>query len=203
MNKEEIINNKSTAVVILAAGLSSRMGTIKPFLKYNSEQLFIDKIIREYAEFGCGKIVITLSNKSLWMKLIENYQSSGNVSFIENQHIEYERFYSLKLGLSNIGYEDNCFIQNSDNPFVNQGILSELYNYKTNKGYVVPVCNGKGGHPILLSKNVITGISKEDDNSNLKDVLQNYKRVECKVDDKNIFVNINTEQDYLKYFRKN
>ena len=203
MIKVDKIYNKSTAVVILAAGLSSRMGIPKPFLEYNNRLLFIDKIIGEYNEFGCIPIIITISDNPLWKDVIDRYQSFENINFVENHHLEYERFYSVKLGIANVGNVDYCFVQNTDNPFVNQDILSEIYNYKTNDGYIVPTCKGIGGHPILLSKNVMTGICMENNNSNLKNVLQGYERVECNVNDEIILVNINIEQDYLKYFMTN
>jgi len=126
------------------------------------------------------------------------------ISFVTNDHPEYERFYSVKIGLQKISDVDYCYIQNVDNPFINQEILWNLYINRPKNGYVVPIFNNKGGHPILLAKDAIENIKTHDDNKAiLKSVLSNSKRNNFDIGTDIVNVNINTRDDYKKYFGKN
>ena len=193
------------AVVILAAGESMRMKNPKPFLKFNNNRVFIDKIIDEYMQFGCSCIVVTINKKHTeWISYIAAKRSSGSIKFIVNNHPEYERFYSVKLGLLNIDDVDFCFIHNVDNPFIDKKILDDIYQFKSEGEYVVPNYKDKGGHPILLNRQVINKIISETNNSiNLKKVLSSFKRINCNSGNDKILININTLEDYKKYFKEN
>ncbi|MFC2131414.1 NTP transferase domain-containing protein [Bacteroidota bacterium] len=193
------------AVVILAAGESNRMNTPKPFLRFDAKRVFIDKIIDEYRQFGCSRIVVTINKKHTeWISYIAAKSSSDSIIFIENNHPEYERFYSVKLGLQNIDDVDFSFIHNIDNPFIDQEILNNIYEFKSDGGYVVPNYLDKGGHPILLHREAINKIISETNNSvNLKNILSSLKRINCDSGSDKVLININTQDDYEKYFQGN
>jgi len=191
------------AVVILAAGESSRMNTPKPFLRFDDNRIFIEKIIDEYSQFGCSRIVVTINKKHTeWISYIAAKSSSDSIVFIENNHPEYERFYSVKIGLQNIDDAESCFIHNVDNPFIDRKILDNIFEFKSDGEYVVPSYQDKGGHPILLNREAINKIISETNNSvNLKDILSSLKRINCDSESDKVLININTQDDYEKYFK--
>jgi CTP:molybdopterin cytidylyltransferase MocA len=193
---------KSVGAVILAAGFSSRMKIQKPFLKYNENSVFIQKIIDNFLEFGCNIIVITVNNGiHEWKKIQDYYKENPSIFFIANQFPEFERFYSIKIGLGRVANSNFCFIHNVDNPFIDKGILNLIYENKFEKGYTVPVYNGIGGHPVLLSQNVIKRIiAEKDNNKNFKDVLGDFERKNVELDTDKIHININSPIEYEKYF---
>ncbi|TAL68139.1 MAG: hypothetical protein EPN82_12145 [Bacteroidetes bacterium] len=187
---------KNFGVVILAAGESSRMNVPKPFLRYNSNFRFIDKIIDEYMDFGINNIVV-VGNNNINSKLNLN----GNVSVVVNEHLDYERFYSIKLGIEKIRNCEFCYIQNIDNPFVNEVILRKLYFKRIVEGSTIPVFNEQGGHPVLLGKDVIKSISeKKELNLNFRDIVSEFPDKKVEIDDESILININTPEEYQKYF---
>lgn len=109
--------------------------------------------------------------------------------------------YSVMTGLERLAENTDCFIQNVDNPFVTVDLLSSLLPYAHPEGYVVPVFKGKGGHPILLGAKVAKEIfNKEHGDLSLKEVLKNYKKIEMETQDEKVLVNINSKEDYKKYF---
>ncbi len=193
---------KNFAVVILAAGSSHRMDFPKPFLLWNDKLTFIEKIIQEYKNYGCEHIITVLNTGGLDFYYQKKYDFLNDINIIINKHPEYERFYSVKSGLKALNKKIPCFIQNVDNPFVNLKILNELYKNKINKGYVVPCFLNKGGHPVLLGENIIEPILSEKKNENLKVVLSKFERKNVSVKDEKILININTQEDYDKYFEK-
>ena len=202
---QTLINNDiKVGAVILAAGFSSRMKSPKSLLKFDTERVFIEKIIDDFFNFGCKKIVVTINPEVReWDSVIEKYKSWNSVLFKVNDSPESERFYSIKKGLESIGEVDYCFIHNTDNPFLDKEIFAKIYKGNSETGYTVPVNNGRGGHPILLSKNVIENIIKEQEiEINFKEFLKDYERINVEVRTDKIHININTKEEYEKYFGK-
>ncbi len=189
------------SAIILAAGRSGRMGKPKFALKFNRGKIFLEEIVAQFSNFGCKEIIVVLNEegKKLFDKL--NLRLSGVAKIVINHHPEYERFYSLKTGLISLVNSNNVFIHNIDNPFVDEDVLKLLLNAINDTDYCTPTFNSRGGHPVLLSKNVVKEILTEDDiEINLRDFLKRYngKRVEAQSD--KILVNINTPEEYGNFF---
>jgi len=189
-------------VIILAGGSSDRMKHPKPFLPFDSQLTFIEKIVLEYHNFVCSEVIIVLNkelNNQPWDKNSSNI--SSKTSIILNNHSDFGRFYSIQLGAKALQNVENCFIQNIDNPFIDQYLLKKIYTSRVNNGYVVPMYLEKGGHPILISSNVIQSIIEEKNvYINFKEKLKHFKRKSISVENKKILANINTIEDYRFYF---
>lgn len=192
---------KKYSVVILAAGKSSRMGMPKFLLKYDENTTFLEHIIKKYEAFGCEQIVVVLNEEGANIINSRSVNFLDKVTLITNNHPEWERFYSIKLGLKALNEENLVFIHNVDNPFVNPVVLASLIENIFEFDYAVPTYKGRGGHPVLLSEKVILAIiEKKENNLNFKDYLSNYRKVIVKVNDKNILVNVNSKEEYNTLF---
>lgn len=192
---------KNCTALILAAGTSSRMGFPKAFLKWNDTFFFLEKLINEYLEFSCKEIIVVVNNE-----LVDYYNSSGmtflgRTQVVINDFPELPRLLSVKLGLQKVT-SSFCFLQNIDNPFTDQELLTQLYLVRTQIGYVAPVVHGKSGHPILMGSDIYNGILPVHDNTViLSDVLKKYERVSVPATNENFLCNINTPDEYNKYFK--
>ena len=193
--------NQNYSVVILAAGLSERMGEPKMFLNWD-KLTFIENIIIGYEKFGCKEIIVVLNERDRAHFEMLNIKNKG-VKTMLNNHIEWGRFYSLKLGLSALSFKEHCFINNIDSPFVNIKVLSDMSYLIKDENYVVPVFNNEKGHPVLIGKKIINYILEENDcNINIKYFLKKFNCRLCVVDVDNILTNINTMDDYFKVILK-
>jgi len=189
------------SVIILAAGRSGRMGKQKFALKFNKKKTFLEEIIDKYNSFGCNEIIVILNaeGKELFDKT--NPKFPGNVKIAINKHPELERFYSLKTGLNYLKNKNKVFVHNVDNPLIEADVLKSLFSYSNEDDYYVPVYKGRGGHPVLLSKNVVEDILAENDiTTNLRDFLNRYDSKRIEVESDKVLVNINTEEEYRIYF---
>ena len=187
------------SAVILSSGLSERMRQPKALLKWNQSLTFIGKIIGEFERFGCERIVCMINETTELpcSKLVV----PQNVKFVVNHHPEWGRFYSIRTGLSEVTGSDYCFIHNVDNPFVNNDTIEKLYSQRSKQRWCSPVFNGKGGHPVLIPDQIIKSIvEKQELNTTLADVLNNYPVVKIEMDDDSIHRNINTPEGYEHYF---
>lgn len=191
-------------VIILAGGSSERMKHPKPFLPFDSQITFIEKIVLEYQNFGCSEINIVLNEDLSNQPLKEIFSKfSSIISITSNKHSDIGRFYSIQLGAKVLQNVEHCFLQNIDNPFIDQDLLIRIYSSKVNSGFVVPVYKEKGGHPILIANDVIESIKDEENiYINFKELLKKFNRKSISVENKEILVNINTIEDYKLYFDK-
>lgn len=197
---ENINNSKKYSAIILSAGKSSRMGVPKFSLRFNETSTFLENIINEYSKFGCNEIVVVLNPDSTsYLKQLD-LKLPSNTKVVINEHPEWERFFSLKLGAKGLIIPTNSFVSNIDNPFVSQDVLNRLASKGEGFNYVNPTYNGKGGHPFLISKKVITDlIAEEQDQIHLKEFLGRYTKKSVEVNDKKILVNINTEEEFKRF----
>ncbi len=192
---------KEFSVIILAAGKSSRMGLPKLSLRYNENKIFIEHIVNKYEDFRCKEIIIVV-NETGNNYLTENkIQFSGNVKIVINEHPDWHRFYSLKTGAKSMSEVLPVFVHNVDNPFVNHEVLNELSGNTDKADYISPEFDGKGGHPVLLSEKIIEDvITTTEDQIHFKEFLNRYPKRKVQVDDETVLVNINTLEEYRKYF---
>jgi molybdenum cofactor cytidylyltransferase len=194
------MNSNKAGVVILAAGRSERMKELKAFLPFDDDFSFIGQIIQTYSVWGCHEIVVVTNTEATErMKQTENVHSS--VKVVVNDHLEFERFYSVKLGLGEIHKSSFCFIQNVDNPFIDSQILDLLYDNRSKDKYISPVFENKGGHPVLLNRENINQITTWNENSaTFKDVLNTMECMNVEMPDHRVLININSREEYHKYF---
>jgi molybdenum cofactor cytidylyltransferase len=191
-------------VVILSGGNSSRFGVPKPFLPFDPNITFLEKIVNVYLDFGCSNIVLVLNQKySDQFSITFTDQFKSQLRIIYNDKSELGRFYSLKLGINAVTKSDFCFIQNIDNPFTDIKIIEKLYNNRKEDAYIAPVYKKSGGHPILIPSMIFNLIKKETDISlNTKDFLNRFKKISVEIDNDKILANINTPEDYEIYFNQ-
>lgn len=195
-------NQKYFSAIILAAGKSSRMGIPKLSLKYDEENSFIEHIVNDYQNFACKEIVIVVNDIGNDYLNKSKIRFLDNVKVVINKHPDWHRFYSLKIGAKSLSKIKSTFIHNVDNPFVKYEVLNKLLDYQEKADYLSPEYAGNGGHPILISKKIISDISNtKEDQIHLKKFLNQYLRLRIKVDDEKVLTNINTLEDYSRHFK--
>jgi molybdenum cofactor cytidylyltransferase len=194
------MNPHEAGVVILAAGMSERMKELKAFLPYDENTRFIEKILSTYSDWGCGEIVVVTNPESL-QQMKQTGMIPSAVTIIVNDHMELERFYSVKLGLGAIRKYSFCFIQNVDNPLITPQILDLLYDHRSYEKYVSPVFKNKRGHPVLLNRENINHILNWPVNSaNFREVLNTMECSKVEMPDDRVLININSPEDYQRLF---
>lgn len=204
-------NRKEFGVVILAAGRSKRMGYPKMLLPFGQhlprqsrDQTFLGHLCKIYKDFGCKRPVAVI-NKYMKGNQYRSYidKMQTRVQFLLNDNPEAGRFYSIQLALRALPIVSYVFLQDVDTPFITKNTLELLFSGRTPSGFVVPAYRNTTGHPVLLGQKVVQYIKNyPNQNAILRNVLgQFYKKV-VQVPDDSILININTQKDYSKYFKK-
>lgn len=179
-----------------------RMGNPKFLLELPNGTSFLENITRQYDEFGCSNIVVVLNSDGMEQikKQPQNLPSQTQIAL--NHHPEFGRYYSIQTGLNFVN-DNYTFIHNVDNPFAKQRVLEQIYNVKSEADVIKPVKENKGGHPVLISKQVIDQIVNEKNpDVNFQEFLKGFltKRVEVK--DDSILLNINSQNEYMELYRR-
>jgi CTP:molybdopterin cytidylyltransferase MocA len=186
--------------VILAAGASSRLGKPKFSLAYDKKRNFIEKCINEYMGFGCQQIVVVIRPDDIpyFDELTRKYPANLYISV--NHDPERGRLSSVQTGLQYLDKVLPVFIQNIDNPFVNKIILNRLAQNLDTSDAIYPAVGDQGGHPLLLSEKLVAEILTLPHTSDFKAFIRSAEISKLQETDSKILVNINTQEDYLKWF---
>jgi molybdenum cofactor cytidylyltransferase len=189
---------KPFSVVIPAAGTSNRMGSAKASLKLPDGASFVEKILSAYSGAGADPIVLVV-NKDFDKETVD----LENTVVVVNTQLDLGRIHSIRLGLKHVPGDRMCFVHNVDNPFVRKDLLLRLLESASGGTYVMPVFGGRGGHPVLLSKEVIGEIVNNDRLKDFREALEKFRRVEIACNNPEVLLNINTPEDYLKFIGDN
>lgn len=180
--------------IILAAGLSSRAGTYKMTLEFKGRTI-IENVIEEMLSHVQRIIVVGGYRIEILKPVVEKYEK---VELVFNENYEEGMFSSVKKGISNIK-GDRFFITPGDYPLIENGVYKKLLG---NDGdIVIPVYDGKRGHPVLIKSSLINKINSNNYLS-LRDFIKDSTPVMVPVDCPGILVDIDTMDDYrgiLKY----
>jgi CTP:molybdopterin cytidylyltransferase MocA len=194
-------SKRKFSAIILSAGRSTRMGVPKFSLRFNDKMTFLENIANLYNEFGCEEIIIVMNSENIHFlgELSLNLPANSVVAL--NDHPEWARFYSLKTGVKKLNKPNPVFVSNIDNPFISHDILSTLSAEIENYDYIFPTWNGSGGHPFLITPKVTEAIIKEvNDQVHMRDFLTGFNNTGIEVPDEKILLNINTAEEFRKYF---
>lgn len=185
------------SVLILAAGNSERMGRNKATLPFGNDLTFAGHLISSYAQSGYSSIIMVVNER-----FSSAFIDSDKVKLVINHHLEKGRSWSVQLGLQNVPCGHSCFIQNIDNPYADADLLLQMCSAISPDRYIVPVFNGKGGHPILLGNRLIDQLRMKSSIPNLRDALGEFERFEVVSADDRILLNINTPEAYSDFIQK-
>lgn len=153
--------------VIVAAGLSSRMGDFKPMMKIGNLS-FIEHIIVNFQQADVSPIVVVTGYKG--KELEKSISKYGVVCIRNDEFATTQMFDSAKMGFEII--EKLCnrfFFTPADIPMFSYTSVMKMKESKAD--IVKPICNGVDGHPILINSKLIPGLLKDGSKNGLKDAI--------------------------------
>lgn len=181
------------SALILAAGNSGRMGTDKALLIFEKNKTFCEYLVEQFIAVKADPVILVVNEN-----IISSCQNFENSTLVLNREVSKGRSHSIRLGLEKVPYGSACFIQNVDNPYANAALYNGMLSVLQPNQYVVPIHRNKGGHPVLLSHQIIDFINALGAWNDFRAVLGNFSKVELPWKDERILLNINTLEEYDK-----
>ncbi len=195
VNRSQIING-----LILSAGLSSRMGELKPLLLYNGTP-FITTILNKL-NIVCDAIGIVAGHEKNRIQDIihRDKPDTKTVKLIFNENFKEGMFSSLQTGLKEMSDCDWLLYHFVDQPHIPEkfykGFILEL---EESYNWIQPKYDGRKGHPIILHHSLFSMIL-ESEHTSLKEI-SNSPKIKKKFWDcsyPQILDDIDTKEDYQK-----
>ncbi|NCU32177.1 MAG: hypothetical protein EOM23_04430 [Candidatus Moranbacteria bacterium] len=189
--------------IILAAGLSTRMGISKLGLIIDGQDNFLSFLVRSYRSLNAKEIFVVGSFTPEQFYDMQEVLTLDDFTFVHNPEPEKGRFLSIKLGLEVACDSCPVFLHNVDNPCFNSLLMKQMVEKADGYDCVVPIHKGKGGHPVLLMPSLFPKILSQTENDfPLNQILKKSNRLMIETDWPGIHVNINTGRDYMEFLKK-
>jgi molybdenum cofactor cytidylyltransferase len=188
-----------TAAVILAAGTSTRMGTVKQLLRLDDRPL-LQHVIDNVRASGVTEIVVVLGFAE---EAIRREIDAQNARVVINESYQQGMGTSLKAGLSAVDPSaEAAIIVLADQPFVQPATMDRLISEhrQCKAQIVIPIYRGFRGNPVLLDRAVFPEIMTLNGDMGCRAIFGDHLEgtVKVPVDDVGILLDVDRPGDFEK-----
>jgi CTP:molybdopterin cytidylyltransferase MocA len=191
------MTNRPWATVILAAGLASRMGRLKPLLPLG-ETTVLERVIRLHQEAGATHVIVVLGWQAERLRpLVERHRAQP----IINARFREGMFTSVAAGLRALPpAATGLFVHPADIPLVRPFTLRRLVaaGRRRPESVIHPCFCGQRGHPPLIPGHLAGTIAADSGEGGLKAVLGRIGADICdlEVADEHILFDMDEPEDH-------
>ncbi|MBE3595667.1 MAG: nucleotidyltransferase family protein [Hydrogenibacillus sp.] len=186
--------------VILAAGLSSRMGRPKQWLPLGGKPLFRHSV-EAAVHAGLDPVILVAGGDA---ERMIRAVADLPVEVIDNPDFRQGMSTSLKRGIRAVqGRADACLILLADQPFVSRSLIDALRDaYQAHRAHgtkiVRPVFQGIPGHPVLVDASLFPYYETLEGDVGGKAILERFREAMVLLpwDDRRAGVDVDTPEDY-------
>jgi len=185
-----------TAIIILAAGASKRLGEPKQLLVFNGNTLLQNTIDE----------VSKVENVIPFLVISEgfDFKTDSDIKIIVNKESHFGISSSIKIGLKNvldfIPNLENCIFCVSDQPFINEAIFNALIEKKqeSGKGIIASFYEETIGVPMLFDKIYFEELLQLSNDEGAKKIAIKHENDLETIDFPKGKIDIDTHEDYKK-----
>jgi putative nucleotidyltransferase with HDIG domain len=194
-----VIVPTNVSAIILAAGVSSRMGKFKPLLPLGNKTM-IEQVVATFLSAGVRDIRVVLGHKAPNMiAVLENLAVSWSI----NDDYHSEMFKSVKVGLGGLKHDSKSFfVLPVDIPLLRPQTLQMLMGSSGNERsqIIYPTFLGKRGHPPLIPRQYAEKMTHWSGTGGLKVFLKQYdhRSLDVPVFDQGILMDMDTSEEYAQ-----
>lgn len=188
------------SAIVLAAGMSKRMGTAKQLLRLGTETI-LERTLRNVRASAVSEIVLVLGHAA---ESVEKEVSSERIKIVRNQDYQQGMGTSLRAGLAAIDQQaDAALIVLADQPFVEPATINQLIacHAAEKPQIVIPTFNGFRGNPVLLDRSVFAELQSLTGDVGCRAIFGNHIENIRKlaVHDVGILLDIDSREEYKKF----
>ena len=180
--------------LIVAAGMSSRMGEFKPMLSIGSISV-AQRVFATFHQAGVNKIVMVTGYNAT---MLERHLSGNGIIFLRNEDYETtQMFDSVKIGLRYL--QDKCdkiLFTPVDVPLFTARTVKTILD--SGAPLACPMCEGQQGHPILIANELLPEILNDCGEQGLKGAMDrcSVPLLRIDVDDPGTIHDADTPEDF-------
>jgi molybdenum cofactor cytidylyltransferase len=202
--------------VLLAAGKSTRMGRSKATLSVDAADTFLTRIVRTLEAAEVEDVVVVVGHEA--DAIVESVTSRGlSPRFVVNRDYETGQLSSILAGLRAIDRPGvgGMLLTLVDVPLVAVStVRSVIARYRATHAPIVrPVQRVRGapgvetirhGHPVIIDRRLFEALRSANPATGAKPVVRAHVSGEgdVEVEDEGAFVDVDTPEDYLRFFNR-
>ena len=185
--------------LVVAAGMSTRMGEFKPMLSLGSISV-AQRVVATLSQSGVSKIVMVTGCNAT---MLERHLSGNGIIFLRNEQYETtQMFDSVKIGLRYLRDKcDRVLFTPVDVPLFTARTVRTILD--SGAPLAAPMCQGKQGHPILIASRLIPEILNDCGEMGLKGAMDRCSEplLRIEVDDPGTIHDADTPEDFSQLVR--
>jgi molybdenum cofactor cytidylyltransferase len=192
----EARDNSRFGAVILAAGMSSRMGEAKQLLQLG-ENTLLGQVLENVRSSGVKDIVLVLGHEA---EKIKERIPTEKVRVVINESYRQGMGTSLRAGLAALPPDvDAALIVLADQPFIRPKTLDFLMDQyrRSSAQIVIPTYKGFRGNPVLLDRSVFSEVMALTGDIGCRAIFGNHLEgiVKQPVEDIGILLDVDSKDD--------
>lgn len=192
--------------LILAAGLSRRMGEFKPLLPLRGRTI-IENSVESVLRGGAETAVVVTGYRADEVECVLCGTFGDRVAFVRNEaYAATDMMRSVQIGAEALRACDAFFLLPGDMPVVASGTFDKLLAArKREKAPVIfPTLDGYRKHPPLIDARLIPAILAFDGDGGLRGLWKRYESDirTVAVDDAGVWVDLDTRSEYQECKQK-
>lgn len=149
------------SVLVLAAGMGRRMGSLKP-LTYVNGRFMIQAVLEKYLQDFCGELVVAVGFEREKVEAAVGV-ADPRVRTVFNPVYEMGMGTSVAAGVRALSPDSEGFmLALCDMPAVGERTVAELFRFWTEdrSRIVIPLCGGRKGHPVIFPRSLYGQLSR-------------------------------------------
>jgi molybdenum cofactor cytidylyltransferase len=175
------------AVVLLAAGRSTRMGGPNKMLAEANGQPLVVHAAKAALASQAVEVVVVLGHMAEQVKAaIVAAVPKGRLRFVENPDFAQGLSTSVRTGIGALGKEiDAAIVQLGDMPGVTSNLLDRLmaaFSPVEGRSICVPTVGGKRGNPVLWARRFFAEMAKVEGDTGAKHLIGEHADLVCEVE---------------------
>ena len=184
----------TTGALIVAAGMSSRMGDFKPMLNIGSISI-AQRVVATFQQAGVDKIVMVTGYNAT---ALERHLAGNGIVFLRNERYETTHMFdSARIGLRYLMDKcDRVLFTPVDIPLFTAATVQALL--ACDAPLAAPVCEGETGHPTLIACTLIPALLADSGEGGLRGAFERcgVPTMLIPVRDRGILHDADTPEDY-------
>lgn len=182
--------NKKLAVLILAAGTSSRLGESKQLVRYKRKTL-LEHACQKALEVSDDVFVVLGSNSEICKEKIKNL----SVKTIFNKDFREGLSSSIRAGISKVEEYDNVLIMLCDQPFIPVNHMKKIVNLSQKENKIIcSLYNQKHAVPVIFPNKYFDQLKKLKGDNGARIIIMENNHTIIPLEDK-YAIDIDTKED--------
>ena len=196
-----MLQEETICGLVLAAGLSRRMGDFKPLLPFRGKTL-IENTIDSILSSGAHQVVVVTGHRADELEAVLREKYEGRVILTRNHEFATsDMLHSIQIGCAAMPECDAFFLLPGDMPVVEPITFQKVLAQRDGTlGVIFPTLDGFRKHPPLVDYRLIPQILGFHGEGGLRRFWQEQEALisTVAVDDAGVWMDLDTQEDYKK-----